>query len=76
MNEYRLHIGGEDVAAASGATFDSLDPTTGKAWARHAIRDAAGGLMMRFADLIAGRAEEIAAVEVRDNGNLYKEMVA
>jgi aldehyde dehydrogenase (NAD+) len=102
MTEYRLYIGGEDVDAASGATFEALDPTSGKAWARHALGGAEdvdravraaqqafegeawrnlsatrrGRLMMRLADLIAGRAEEIAAVEVRDNGKLYKEMVA
>ncbi|MDX6437507.1 MAG: (Z)-2-((N-methylformamido)methylene)-5-hydroxybutyrolactone dehydrogenase [Gaiellaceae bacterium] len=102
MTEYRLYIGGKDVDAASGATFEALDPTSGKAWARHALGGAEdvdravraaqqafeseawrnlsatrrGRLMMRLADLIAGRAEEIAAVEVRDNGKLYKEMVA
>jgi aldehyde dehydrogenase (NAD+) len=102
MNEYRLYIGGEEVDAASGATFDALDPTAGKPWARHALGGAEdvdravraakqafgseawrglsatrrGRLLMRLADLIAGRAEEIAAVEVRDNGKLYKEMVA
>ena len=102
MNEYRLLIGGEDVDAASGETFDALDPTSGQAWARHASASATdvdravraaraavederwaglsatrrGRLMMRLADLIAERAEEIAAVEVRDNGKLYKEMLA
>jgi acyl-CoA reductase-like NAD-dependent aldehyde dehydrogenase len=102
VNEYRLLIGGEDVDAVSGATFDALDPTSGQAWARHAsggaedvdraVRAARaafederwaglsatrrGRLMMRLADLIAERAEEIAAVEVRDNGKLYKEMLA
>ena len=35
-----------------------------------------GRLMMRLADLIGERSEEIAAVEVRDNGKLYKEMLA
>jgi acyl-CoA reductase-like NAD-dependent aldehyde dehydrogenase len=35
-----------------------------------------GRLMMRLADLIAERAEEIAAIEVADNGKLYKEMLA
>jgi len=102
VNEYRLLIGGEDVDAASGETFDALDPTSGQAWARHASASATdvdravraaraavederwaglsatrrGRLMMRLADLIAERAEEIAAVEVRDNGKLYKEMLA
>ena len=102
MNDYRLYIDGEDVDAASGRTFDALDPTSGKPWARHAlagsedvdrgVRAARGAfesegwsslsatrrgrLMMRLADLIADRAEQIAAVEVKDNGKLYKEMVA
>jgi acyl-CoA reductase-like NAD-dependent aldehyde dehydrogenase len=35
-----------------------------------------GRLMMRLADLIAERAEEIAKIEVSDNGKLYKEMLA
>src|SRR4051794_21795144 len=102
MTSYGLYIDGVDVAAASGQTFDALNPTTGKAWATHAlasetdvdraVRAAAaafeseawralsptrrGRLMMRWADLIAERAEDIAAVEVRDNGKLYTEMVA
>ena len=33
MNRYGLYIGGEDVDAASGETFDALNPTTGQAWA-------------------------------------------
>jgi aldehyde dehydrogenase (NAD+) len=35
-----------------------------------------GRLMMRLGDLIAEHAEEIASVEVADNGKLYKEMLA
>jgi aldehyde dehydrogenase (NAD+) len=35
-----------------------------------------GRLMMRLADLISQNAEAIAAVETRDNGKLYKEMLA
>jgi acyl-CoA reductase-like NAD-dependent aldehyde dehydrogenase len=102
MMTYRLLIGGEDVDAASGETFDALNPTTGKAWAQHALAgredvDRAvgaakqafeneawqslsptrrGRLMMRLAELIGGHAEEIAQVEVRDNGKLYREMLA
>jgi acyl-CoA reductase-like NAD-dependent aldehyde dehydrogenase len=98
---YRLSIAGEDVDAASGATFDALNPTTGEVWATHALADAEdvdravaaaagafeheswrglsptrrGRLMMRWADLIGERAEEIARVEVADNGKLYKEML-
>ncbi len=102
MKQYGLYIGGEDVAAVSGDTFDALNPTTGKPWATHALAGAEdvdravraartafeseawrglsptkrGRLMMRLGDCIAESAEEIAAVEVRDNGKLYKEMLA
>jgi acyl-CoA reductase-like NAD-dependent aldehyde dehydrogenase len=101
MKHYGLYIAAEDVGAASGATFDALNPTTGETWATHAlagaedidraVRAAAaafederwrglsptrrGRLMMRWADLIAERGEEIAKVEVADNGKLYKEML-
>jgi acyl-CoA reductase-like NAD-dependent aldehyde dehydrogenase len=102
MKRYRLYIGGEEVDAAAGATFEALNPTTGRPWAEvaeagdedvdRAVRAARtafederwrglsptrrGRLMMRLADLIADRAEEIAAIEVADNGKLYKEMLA
>ena len=101
MKHYSLYIGGEDVDAASRASFDALNPTTGETWATHAlagaidvdhaVRAAAaafeneawrglsptrrGRLMMRWADLIAERAEGIAEIEVVDNGKLYKEML-
>jgi aldehyde dehydrogenase (NAD+) len=101
MIPYRLSIGAEDVDAASGETFESLNPTTGKPWATfakagpvdvdravHAAKTAfesdawrslsatkRGRLMMRWADLIGERAEEIAKVEVADNGKLYSEML-
>jgi aldehyde dehydrogenase (NAD+) len=99
---YGLLIGGEDVDAAGGATYDAVNPTTGQVWATHALAGAVdvdravgaagaafeseawrglsptrrGRLLLRFADLISERAEEIAAVEVQDNGKLYKEMLA
>ena len=102
MNEYRLLIAGEDVPAASGATFEALNPTSGERWASHALGGAEdvdlavgaaqaafeseawrglsatrrGRLLMRLGDLIAERAEAIAAVEVAANGKLYKEMLA
>jgi acyl-CoA reductase-like NAD-dependent aldehyde dehydrogenase len=102
VRSYGLLVGGEEVAAASGETFEALNPTSGQAWATHAragaedvdraVRAARaafereswrglsptkrGRLMMRLGDLIAERAEEIAAVEVADNGKLYKEMLA
>ena len=102
VKRYGLYIGGEDVDAVSGRTFEALNPTTGRAWAEvaeagaedvdRAVRAARaafederwrglsptrrGRLMMRLADLIGDRAEEIAAIEVADNGKLYKEMLA
>jgi acyl-CoA reductase-like NAD-dependent aldehyde dehydrogenase len=102
LKTYGLYIGGEVTGAESGATFDSINPTSGRVWATHAhagaedvdravhaAREAFDGeawrglsptrrgrLMRRLADLIADRAEEIAAVEVIDNGKLYKEMLA
>ncbi|MBA3245581.1 MAG: aldehyde dehydrogenase [Actinobacteria bacterium] len=102
MKQYRLLIGGEQVDAASGETFDAVNPTTGETWATHALAAAEdvdravraashafeseawrglsptrrGRLLLRLADLIAERAEEIAKVEVADNGKLYKEMLA
>ena len=34
IREFELLIGGKDVAAASGATYDTVDPYTGSPWAR------------------------------------------
>ncbi|WP_409330863.1 aldehyde dehydrogenase [Trujillonella humicola] len=34
LAEYSLHIGGKAVPAASGRTYESLDPFTGAPWAR------------------------------------------
>src|ERR1700730_13093203 len=33
MQSYKMHIGGEWVAAANGETFESYNPFTGKPWA-------------------------------------------
>jgi aldehyde dehydrogenase (NAD+) len=38
---YRMSIGGEEVDAASGRTFESLNPYTGQAWASAPDGDAA-----------------------------------
>ena len=102
ISQYKLYIGGEDVDAGSGETFDAHNPTTGRPWAQMALAGAEdvdravraaqaafederwrglsatrrGRLLMRLADLIANRAEEIAAIEVADNGKLYREMLA
>jgi len=34
MHDYRMHIGGEWVSAASGETFETVNPFDGKPWAR------------------------------------------
>ncbi|MCW2687057.1 MAG: hypothetical protein JWR37_1947, partial [Mycobacterium sp.] len=41
LTEFELLIGGEQVAAVSGATYDSVDPFSGKPWARVPDGDAA-----------------------------------
>ncbi len=51
-------------AAFHGAAWRALSPTK------------RGRLLMRLAELILANAEELAAVEVRENGKLYKEMLA
>ncbi|EKF21410.1 aldehyde dehydrogenase family protein [Mycolicibacterium hassiacum DSM 44199] len=40
LAEFSLVIGGEQTTAASGATYDSVDPYTGKPWARVPDADA------------------------------------
>lgn len=51
-------------AAFDGAAWWALSPTR------------RGRLLMRLADLIAANAEQLAAIETRENGKLYKEMLA
>ncbi|MGC2676511.1 MAG: aldehyde dehydrogenase family protein, partial [Mycobacterium sp.] len=41
--EFDLLIGGESSAAASGSTYDSVDPFTGRPWARVPDGGAADG---------------------------------
>ena len=41
LRDYGHWIGGDSVAARSGATFESTDPTTGAVWARFAEGEAA-----------------------------------
>jgi acyl-CoA reductase-like NAD-dependent aldehyde dehydrogenase len=67
------------IAAANAADVDravrnASDAFWGAAW-RSLSPTRRGRLMMRFADAISEHAEEIAAVETRDNGKLYKEML-
>ncbi|RHW23397.1 gamma-aminobutyraldehyde dehydrogenase [Nocardioides immobilis] len=92
-------IGGELVDAASGATYDVIDPTTGavyaqapmsgeedvdraykaaadafEAWGDTTPKDRATALL-KIADAIDARAEEIAAVEVKDTGKPMQAML-
>ncbi|WP_183093486.1 gamma-aminobutyraldehyde dehydrogenase [Nocardioides stalactiti] len=92
-------INGELVGAASGATYDVIDPSTGEVYAHapmsgaedvdraYAAADAAfegwadltpkdrATALLRIADAIDARAEEIAAVEVRDTGKPMQAML-
>jgi aldehyde dehydrogenase (NAD+) len=100
--ELNLFIGGKSVSTKAGGALTSLDPTSGRPWARVAdageedVEDAVlaatnafwgeewcalsptrrGRLLMRLGDLILEHADELATLEVRDNGKLYKEMYA
>ena len=64
--------GGVDVDGAVRAAADAFEH---ESW-RGLSATKRGRLMMRWGDLIGERAAEIAAVEVADNGKLYKEMLA
>jgi acyl-CoA reductase-like NAD-dependent aldehyde dehydrogenase len=64
--------GAEDVDRAVRAAASAFED---ERW-RGLSATRRGRLMMRLADLIAASAEEIARVEVADNGKLYKEMLA
>ncbi|MGI8691414.1 MAG: aldehyde dehydrogenase [Geodermatophilaceae bacterium] len=100
LQRFRMHIGGRAVDAASGRTFESQDPFSGKPWALipdggpedvdHAVAAARAALdgewgqqsgfkraalLRRLAELIEANAEELARLEVRDSGKLYREMI-
>ncbi len=100
MQTYQMYIGGEWCDAAGGETFDTLNPYTGKVWAKiprgraedvdkavGAARAAfgegewprltatqRGALLRRLGDLVADKAEDLARIEVQDNGKLIAEM--
>jgi acyl-CoA reductase-like NAD-dependent aldehyde dehydrogenase len=40
LTTYGLYIGGEESTAASGETFDAINPTSGRVWATHALAGA------------------------------------
>lgn len=64
--------GAADVDAAVTAARAAFE---GPAW-RGLSPTRRGRLLMRLGDLIAANAEELAAIETRENGKLYKEMLA
>src|ERR1700743_608495 len=93
------YVNGQDRDGLDGATFESINPTTGAAFGQFvessakdvdaAVRAAhaafegpwrnlsptrRGRLMMRWGDLIAENAEQIAALETAQNGKLLAEM--
>src|ERR1700760_4946355 len=93
------YVNGQDRDGLDGATFESINPTTGAAFGRFvessakdvdaAVRAAhaafegpwrnlsptrRGRLMMRWGDLIAENAEQIATLETAQNGKLLAEM--
>ncbi len=96
---YANFFAGEEHPAAHGATFASINPTTGKVWGEFALADATdvdhavqaahkafhgswgqlsptkrGGLLMRWGEAIAARAEFIGRLEATQNGKLLAEM--
>jgi len=100
VKSYQMLIDGKLCDAVGGETFESMNPFTGKTWAKFpragaddvdravaAARKAftsgewpkltatqRGHLLRKLGDLIAERADDLAATEVRDNGKLLAEM--
>jgi betaine-aldehyde dehydrogenase len=96
MQTLRNVIDGQLVDAASGATYDVADPSTGEVYAQapmsgpadvdraYAAADRAfagwsettprerSERLLKMADALESRAEEFAAVEVRDTGKPYR----
>jgi aldehyde dehydrogenase (NAD+) len=101
LEEFDFFVGGGTKPARNGERFDSVDPTTGRSWARIAAADAGdvddavrvardafesaawrglpaserGLLLFRLADAIEASAERIGALETRENGKLFREML-
>ncbi|MGH1331748.1 MAG: aldehyde dehydrogenase [Paracoccaceae bacterium] len=100
ITHYSCFIGGEWAPAASGATFESDDPFTGKVWAtiprcgaedvdravtaaNAALTKGAwadmhpterGRLLVRLSEILEREADNLARIEVQDNGKLFAEM--
>ena len=100
LKSYKMLIDGKWVDASNGNTFESMNPYTGKMWAKlpqgsaedadRAVQAAKkafetgewpkmtatqrGHLLRKLGDLIAAKADDLAATEVRDNGKLLAEM--
>lgn len=97
---YRMLIDGAWRDASDGATFDSVNPFTGRAWATvpsateqdvdDAVRSARRAfeegpwasstplqratLLRKFGDLIRANADELARIQVLENGKLIREV--
>jgi len=100
VRSYRMLVDGRWVEAAGGRTFDSIDPYTGRAWARapmaaaedvdaavaaarrafsegpwaHALPADRARVLRRLGDLIEQEADELAHVQVLENGKLLREV--
>lgn len=101
VRAYSMYIDGQWVGSGTGATFDSIDPYTGKAWANvpsatdedvdravAAAREAfehgewATALpakrarwLRKLGDLIESESQELANVQVLENGKLMREVL-
>jgi acyl-CoA reductase-like NAD-dependent aldehyde dehydrogenase len=68
-------IGSAAESDVDRAVRNAAETFRGNAW-RNMSQTRRGRLLMRLADLIAENAERIAAIETRDNGKLYRELLA
>jgi len=100
VRAWPMLVGGRRVPAADGATFPSIDPFTGRAWATAPRATAAdvdaavaaaraafdsgdwaralpaqrARLLRRLGDLVEREAEDLALVQVLENGKLLREV--
>ena len=79
LDEYLMTIGGSTTGAASGRTYDSVDPYTGKPWARvpdagpedvdAAVAAARAALDGPWGQLTAGVPHEVRAARATRTGD-------
>jgi aldehyde dehydrogenase (NAD+) len=75
LNEAWCRVPRSNAADADAAVAAAKAAFEGKAW-RGLTATARGKLLRRLGDLVASHAEELAQIEVRDNGKLINEMLA